>query len=62
MTWLDKPISNRTTALLSCIGLGFAAWLLGSRIGMPAYEAIPFAVILATSVGGLADYVANTRK
>jgi hypothetical protein len=62
MNWLDRPISSKTNALLSCIGLGFSAWILGNRVGMGTFEAITFATILASSVGGLVDYAVTARK
>ena len=59
MNWLDLQIRPQTKALLSCIGLGFAALMLGFRIGMPGFEAIAFAALVAASVEGLVEYVAN---
>lgn len=62
MNWLDRPISAQTSALLSCVGIGIAAFMLGRHVGMSTLEAFGFAVILATSVGGLVDYAANAHK
>jgi hypothetical protein len=55
MSWLDRPISSKSSSFLSCIGLGFAAWILGHRVGMEVFESIAFAVTVAASVGGLVD-------
>jgi hypothetical protein len=62
MPGLDRPFSARKSAFVACVGLGFAAWILGHRVGMDFFEAVAFAVILAASVGGLVDYVASARN
>jgi hypothetical protein len=60
---MDRPMSLLTSPPLQyLLGLGFAAWMLGHRVGMDASESVWFAIIFALSVRGLISYAVNAGK
>ena len=55
MSSLDLPISKQASAALAYLGLGFAAWILGHRVGMDALESIAFTLATVLGVAFLVD-------
>ena len=62
MSWLDKPLSKRAEAILSCLSLGLAAAVLGSQVGMTTLNTILFGLLVAAGILGCVDYIADLRN